>query len=341
MPITATDPDYRTYLPPSAELVETWGVGVTAAGHTRVRPGSTYPAGRHPADHALSWTTGRVLGRGGFQVVYISQGAGVLEADQAGRADIGAGTVFQLFPGVWHRYRPDASDGWTEDWLELRGPAIDRLADRGVLRADRPVCRIGHSPPVLDLFRRCHHLARAQPVGFQPLLGTLGLELLAQVLPIDPAASGATVGPTSARDDVERARSLIAGRLSDPLSMEQVADEVGMGYTTFRRAFRAHLGVTPKQYHLRLRLQRAEDQLANTDRPLKAIAAHLGFDSPSHLSADFKARTGVSPTAWRHRARGYGGSAPEATSAAAPGEATPVQCAPAPSGPPAASVATP
>ncbi len=293
--------DYSIYLPPSA-TEEAWGVGVAAAGHTRVPAGVAYPPGPHPADHALSWVRGRVL-RGGVQIVYISEGCGVLDADRAGgRRRIAPGTVFQLFAGVWHRYRPDPASGWVEDWLELRGPVIDRLMATGQLCADRPVTRVGYSPEVSDLFRRCHRLVRDRPDGFESLLGAIGHELLVRV----QAAESPGSGRRSGSDGVQRAMSLIANGLAEPVSMDRVADAVGMSYTRFRRAFRDETGMTPKGYQLQLRLRRAEDLLARTPQSLKEIAASLGFDSASHLSADFKARTGVAPGTWRRRHGGVG-----------------------------------
>jgi transcriptional regulator GlxA family with amidase domain len=61
------------------------------------------------------------------------------------------------------------------------------------------------------------------------------------------------------------------------------------------------VGISPKQYHLRLQLRRAEELLANTTKSVKEISQILGFDSPYHLSAVFKAHTSLAPSHWRER----------------------------------------
>ena len=80
-------PDYSMYLP-QGHLTQAWGVSVTSAGHTRIAPGTSYPPGQHPSDHALSWQRGRVLPS--YQVVYISEGSGRFESavTEIGRAHV-------------------------------------------------------------------------------------------------------------------------------------------------------------------------------------------------------------------------------------------------------------
>ena len=58
-------------------------------------------------------------------------------------------------------------------------------------------------------------------------------------------------------------------------------------------------GLSPKQYHLQLRIRKAQALLTNTSMSFQEVADALGFDSPFHLSADFKMRLGSSPTQWR------------------------------------------
>jgi transcriptional regulator GlxA family with amidase domain len=64
--------------------------------------------------------------------------------------------------------------------------------------------------------------------------------------------------------------------------------------------------MAPRQYLMRLRLERAQRLIGTTPFTLEAIAEQLGFSSAFHLSAAFKKRFGVPPAVWR---RGAGGGA--------------------------------
>ena len=55
---------------------------------------------------------------------------------------IECGSIMVLFPGVWHRYRPDANTGWTERWISFNGEIIQRLRRLNLLRPERAVQKI-------------------------------------------------------------------------------------------------------------------------------------------------------------------------------------------------------
>jgi len=290
-------PDYVTYLP-AGRLANPWCISLEAAGHTRIRPGTAYPPAlnRHPDDHALSWERGRILNT--YQIVYISHGEGLFESSQSRRRSIGEWSVFLLFPGVWHRYEPCQSTGWVEDWIEIRGSAMDRLMRGGVITPKRPVFHIGPQPQIMDAFHQVNETARMLPPGYHAVLAMLGLQILAHILAAAATSRGNEIGVGKS---IREAQTIIAEATNQPLVMEEIAEQVGMSYSYFRRAFKARTGLSPKQYHLQARLRKVQEMLTNTSWPLRHISSILGFDSPFHLSTDFKARTGMSPTQWRER----------------------------------------
>lgn len=291
--------DYFVYLPdpPGGSL---WGCVATAAGFTRVPPGSPYPPYRHPVDHHFTWSRGRVLQT--YQIIFISEGGGVFESAVAPRRHrVEAGTVLLLFPGVWHRYAPDPRTGWVEHWLECRGPVFDEAARAGLIRPSRAVLRAGLTPDVLHCFERCHALAQRGALAHQEVLSTLGLHLLSVTGHLQREERGFERASDAM---VERGHALIALRCQEPLDLRALAAELGVSYSHFRHAFKARVGLSPKQYHLQVRLQKAQDFLANTAKSVKEIAEILGFDSAFHLSRQFKERVGCSPTQWRSRKAG-------------------------------------
>jgi AraC-like DNA-binding protein len=286
--------NYSIYTP-NEGVTDAWGLTVTSVGHTNVKPNTPYPSGGHPDDHALSWERGRVLDA--YQIVYISKGSGEFESQGLRNQRMIGGAVFILFPKVWHRYRPNPQTGWVEDWIEVTGDAVDRLSLQGVISPRRPIYPIGLRPSVLGLFDECHEIALEQGYLARPVLAVLCLQILAQITSSDRSTSAPQSGHVDAA--IVKAMTIIGDQVDQPLLMEGIADAVGLGYSYFRRAFKRHTGLTPKQYHLRLRLRRAQQLLAGSSMSIEEIAFKLGFDSAFHLSADFKRRTGQSPTLWR------------------------------------------
>ena len=102
--------------------------------------------------------------------------------------------------------------------------------------------------------------------------------------------------PAAVRLALER---LIDERLDAPPKLSRMAALAGMGTAQFLRAFRASFGVTPYQYVLQRRIDRAKWLLGFESRSLTSMALELGFASHAHFASAFHARTGMTPSAFR------------------------------------------
>jgi AraC-like DNA-binding protein len=83
------------------------------------------------------------------------------------------------------------------------------------------------------------------------------------------------------------------------VNVEKLAGDLHVGYSYFRQMFRKYTGISPIQYHLSLRIQKAKDLLVSTDLSFKEIANELGFESYFYFSRIFKDKTGQSPMEFR------------------------------------------
>lgn len=266
-----------------------WGFRVSASGYTRFESGLNYPPSDHPQDHHFTWKSGRVLAA--LQVIGIREGAGVIEW-AGGRRALRAGDCMVIVPGLWHRYRPDASGGWTEDWFELRGRVIDALPLDVFKR--QPFTHIPRDDPFWRRFEEFHEVCRTRPAGSHDMAAGLARALFASVR----AAADAPAGGGARRADTEfyeAARErLMAG---EPVA--EVARTMGLSYPHFYRRFKAVARLSPKEYHAQIRHSRAEVLLLTDRYSIKEIASKLGFHSAAHFSVEFKKRAKKAPAQWR------------------------------------------
>ena len=98
---------------------------------------------------------------------------------------------------------------------------------------------------------------------------------------------------------MNRARLRIRESLESNLTIQKIAEELGIGYSNFRKLFKEYTGVAPAMYQQELRLQRAKEMLSTTNISIKEIAYRLNFDSPDYFSAKFKIKTGRKPSDFR------------------------------------------
>jgi AraC family transcriptional regulator len=78
-----------------------------------------------------------------------------------------------------------------------------------------------------------------------------------------------------------------------------MADVVRMSPYHFGRLFKQSTGLAPHQYHLRLRVVKAKQLLANERLSIAEISQRLGFASHSHFSTVFRKQVGATPTEYR------------------------------------------
>lgn len=244
-------------------------------------------------------------------MIYILEGRGAFESRLTGPLEIGPGTIFLLFPGVWHRYRPRRDTGWVESWIEISGPAVERLERAGIISPRAPVHQIGRRAALEGALDECHRLAEAREAGFQPVMAALGLEILARLQQARLPRHAADRDTAAA---VRQAQEVLSTQLDRMVGIEEYARRAGLSYSAFRHAFRAAAGESPKQFHLQMRLRKARDFLQNTALPVGRIAGALGFGSTFHFSACFKKHVGMAPLRWRQRQLGMAarGGGPEA-----------------------------
>lgn len=87
--------------------------------------------------------------------------------------------------------------------------------------------------------------------------------------------------------------------LSQDIRLADLAALVSMSQFHFSHLFKQSIGITPYQYLLRQRIERAKQLLKQTDQPIVEIAFLCGFNSHSHLSKQFRQLTGIPPKTYR------------------------------------------
>lgn len=86
-------------------------------------------------------------------------------------------------------------------------------------------------------------------------------------------------------------------------SLEQMAAVAGVTPSHFCRLFKKATGISPHQYVMKARLDRAQQMLVQTDLSLVALSEATGFTSQSHFSRAFRAWFGTSPSDYRQQER--------------------------------------
>jgi AraC family transcriptional regulator len=110
---------------------------------------------------------------------------------------------------------------------------------------------------------------------------------------------GPESGSSAAPHWLRTAEAMIREQPAERVGLVSVAAAVGVHPSHLARTFRKFYGCAVGEYLRRARLERAVQELALKDRPLVEVALASGFYDQSHFTRVFKARFGLTPSAFR------------------------------------------
>ncbi|MFL1485402.1 AraC family transcriptional regulator N-terminal domain-containing protein [Marinobacter sp. LN3S78] len=109
--------------------------------------------------------------------------------------------------------------------------------------------------------------------------------------------------PDSQVRRIGRAISLLRQCYADPVSIERLASEAGMGRSAFHKHFRTVTSVTPLQFQKQLRLIEARRQMLEHGKSASRAAFDVGYQSVSQFSREYARLFGLPPVAARKAVR--------------------------------------
>lgn len=187
------------------------------------------------------------------------------------------------------------------DTLAAAHPAVELSRSVYVIDGERMTAAGGTASIdlMLALIAEDHGRTLARAVAAQQIAATIRTEADTQRPPALPQHG-------LSHPKLAAALAAMEAGLGRPLSTQTLAAGVGLSVRQLERLFRQNLGVSPKRYHLELRLRQARALLRDEGLSVVAAGRACGFASPSHFVRTYRAQYGTTP----HRDRAAEPSAP-------------------------------
>lgn len=269
-----------------------WGLTVSTIGYEEIAPGDPYPTRGHADGYYFNIDEGRELNE--YQLLYVIEGQGVFHSDHRSETPLKEGDLFLLFPGERHSYHPLLQTGWKSYWIGFKGKNMDDRVSAGFLTVEKPIYHVGYSAEIIQLYKAAYKAAQEEKAYSQQLLAGIVNHLVGMMYSLERNIE--LNKEHLYVDTINRARLRIRESLESSVTIQDIAEELGMSYSNFRKQFKLYTGLSPAMYQQDLRLQRAKELLSTTNVSIKEIAYRLNFDSPDYFSAKFKIKTGRKPS---------------------------------------------
>jgi AraC-like DNA-binding protein len=152
----------------------------------------------------------------------------------------------------------------------------------------------GYSPRINDMLQRLCHTC-SLPGSLQSLRAkSLFFNVMDEVL-----TSSASRRRESGLALVEHAMEYMDSHYTEQLTIPKLAGQYGLGSKQFAYLFQKHGNISPNEYLISQRVNRAKELLCTTTCSISEISDCVGYSDPYYFSKLFKKRTGISPSKMR------------------------------------------
>lgn len=178
---------------------------------------------------------------------------------------------------------------------------MDMQVENKFFSASDPVWKIGISSGIISLYEEVISVISSERLGFRQLVSGIVMHILGSIY-----YKGKNIArPDSGMSEKISEAKVLMKDTDCPLTIEQIAGSVGMGYSKFRKLFKDYTGTSPAQYRLQQKLAKAKELLTTSQMNISEIAYFLKFDSPGQFSIFFRQKEGTSPRKFREKYTGH------------------------------------
>ncbi len=233
-----------------------------------------------------------------YLVHVITEGRGVYRV-KGRNYELSKGCAFVIFPGVETVYQASSEDPWTYYWVAMHGYNVEEFFNSLNITPDNPIIELTDTK---ELEESVQELISASQMTHANELIRLGqtirfLGLLEGRQKKKGGQNGERRYP--ARAYVEYAMDFIRNNYRGEVKIGEIAEYIGINRCYLARNFKKETDMSPKEYLINYRLERAALSLESGDDPISYVANQVGYPDQMAFSKAFKKKYGIGPQQYR------------------------------------------
>ena len=209
------------------------------------------------------------------------------------------GHFFWLDCRKWQSYRthPDAA-GWHTIWIHFYGNNAAFYYDLFCSRNNgSPVASLPAGSILGDLISQ---LLVIDEAGDNPQIRDLkAADLLNRLISHCTMSAMTSAGSNQIPQNMQNVRMYLAENYREKLSLEALGLHFNMNPFYLQKQFKRHIGQTPTEYLIYMRMTKAKQLLRTTDKSVSQVANMVGIDNLGHFTRQFKKLEGITPHEYR------------------------------------------
>lgn len=210
--------------------------------------------------------------------------------------DLHKGNIFYIPPGKTAHYFPDKKNPWIYTWVGFSGSRADEFIEHlGLSESDSVFYD-------KDLILKPLFNDLADKYNHSKFLNLDCMAIFIQVMQKMILKDHKQEVELNARQThIRIAKQFIENNYQFNIKVKDIADSLSLSPNYLANVFKVELGISPKQYLIDYRIQKACQFLSNGDVLIKDVAKQTGYLNPLHFSSEFKRIKHMSPKEYRNK----------------------------------------
>jgi AraC-like DNA-binding protein len=200
------------------------------------------------------------------------------------------GEGFLIVPGVVTWYQADRENPWRYCWVGFHGTDAENICNLCDISLEYPIFRFSDIKQMENCILKLRENFGVNNKEFRTL--SLLYEFFAMLQKKNAIQE-------KGMQTIDLALDYISKNYSYGITIQQIADHLGISRSHLFRLFKGSTGKSVQEYLLSYRLERAESMMKNTDRSIKEIMYSCGFNDLPNFSRRFRKAYGLPPGAYR------------------------------------------
>ena len=223
----------------------------------------------------------------------VTKGKGKLIIDKK-TYDVKEGDCFLVPPNLMTSYTADSIDPFSYYWIGFGGiDALELLIKAGFLSNDTYVIHPIHYDTILKRLINVTNVNSTDGTAEYVLIGELYL-IFADMINVSAVHSNEAAY-------MEEALRFIKENYQKFITVSDIANHLGIDRTYLFRLFKKEINVSPIDYLISLRIEKAKLLLVNTKKPVKEISQLIGYSSYTSFVRSFKNKCKLLPSEYRNK----------------------------------------
>ena len=213
------------------------------------------------------------------------------------RYKVSKGQAFLIPPGTETVYKADREDPWVYVWLGFHGYKTQELLNRLGFRNDNHVITLKDTAKFEDLIDQ---IMDASQLTFLNEMKRTGLFYAALTALLEERQEEeGTEADYSDTLYVKVAVDTMVTSYNKKLRISDIARMIGINRSYLTNIFKKELGISPQEFLINFRLEKAAQMLRETEEPIGNIAITVGYSDSLSFSKAFKQKYGMQPSSYR------------------------------------------